>query len=121
MRVDALQPREMSGSSLATGRPAVTRPAVSQAVEAAIATGKKLPLPAAAVIDVAAAARLIDEFLRQAGRELTFSVDDITGRTVVSVRDPATGELIRQFPSEEALRIARNLEVHGAALVNELA
>lgn len=42
--------------------------------------------------------------------KLQFSIDDTTGRTVVRVTDGATGETIRQIPSEEILAIARALD-----------
>ena len=84
------------------------------------AAGKTLPPVTAPVeMDLHQAAALIDQFLRNAGRELSFSVDDSTGIVVVSVRDPRSGELIRQMPSAEALRIASNLAEHGPSLVDE--
>jgi flagellar protein FlaG len=84
------------------------------------AVGKSLPPVTTPVeMDLHQAAALIDQFLRNAGRELSFSVDDSTGIVVVSVRDPHSGELIRQMPSAEALRIASNLAEHGPSLVDE--
>ncbi|MCW5626594.1 MAG: flagellar protein FlaG [Burkholderiales bacterium] len=41
---------------------------------------------------------------------LEFSLDDETGKTVVRVVDKETQEVIRQFPSEEMLAVARNLQ-----------
>jgi flagellar protein FlaG len=61
-----------------------------------------------------AAARM-EEAARSAGRSLQFRVDEDSGRVVVSVRDPSTGELIRQIPSEAALRIARDLDSGASA------
>lgn len=43
-------------------------------------------------------------------RNLEFSVDDSSGRTVVTVRDGGTEEVIRQIPSEEALRLASDID-----------
>lgn len=40
---------------------------------------------------------------------LKFSVDDDSGRQVISVKDIASGDLIRQIPSEEALNLAEKL------------
>lgn len=68
-----------------------------------------------------AAARM-EEYARSAGRSLQFRVDQDSGRVVVSVRDPDTGELIRQIPSESALRIAQDLggsDAAGASLIIE--
>jgi flagellar protein FlaG len=41
---------------------------------------------------------------------LEFSVDGDTQRTVVKVVDQATGEVLRQIPTPEALEIAKALE-----------
>lgn len=50
-------------------------------------------------------------------RNLRFSVDEDTGRTVVKVVDPSTDEVIRQIPSEEVLAIAKDLENFSAGLL----
>jgi flagellar protein FlaG len=41
---------------------------------------------------------------------LDFAVDDSTGKVLVRITDRATGELIRQIPSEELLDIAQSLD-----------
>jgi flagellar protein FlaG len=43
-------------------------------------------------------------------RNLQFSIDQDTGRTVVKIVDSATKETIRQFPSEEFLAMSRALD-----------
>lgn len=43
-------------------------------------------------------------------RNLNFSLDDSTGRLMVKVTDSSSGEVIRQMPSEEALRLAESLD-----------
>jgi flagellar protein FlaG len=50
------------------------------------------------------------EFAKQSNRDLMFSVDETSGKTVVTVMDGETSEVIRQIPSEEVLRIAQALE-----------
>jgi flagellar protein FlaG len=40
-------------------------------------------------------------------RNLQFSVDEDSGRSVIRVVNAETQELVRQIPSEEALRISR--------------
>ncbi|MFI9653575.1 flagellar protein FlaG [Guyparkeria sp. GHLCS8-2] len=43
-------------------------------------------------------------------RDLSFTVDDDTGRTVVKVINSQTEEVVRQIPMEEVLEIARRIE-----------
>jgi flagellar protein FlaG len=49
-------------------------------------------------------------------RSLIFRVDEASGRTVITVLDATTQEVVRQIPSEEVLVLARALEVSGALL-----
>jgi len=63
--------------------------------------------------------RQIDTFLRSTNRALQFRVDDASGRMVVSVTDAETGEVIRQVPGEEALRMAERIEAQIGALLDE--
>ena len=54
----------------------------------------------------------LDELVSRAaesGASLDFRIDEDSGRVVVSVVDRRDGTVLRQMPSEEALRIARNL------------
>ncbi|MCK4951175.1 MAG: flagellar protein FlaG, partial [Gammaproteobacteria bacterium] len=44
-------------------------------------------------------------------RDLSFSIDEDSGRTVVRVIDSETKEVVRQIPSEEVLKLAQQLEV----------
>ncbi|MCQ4326879.1 flagellar biosynthesis protein FlaG [Stutzerimonas stutzeri] len=52
----------------------------------------------------------IKDFVQSIRRDLNFDLDDSTGKMVVRVTDRATGEVVRQIPTEEALRLAENLE-----------
>jgi flagellar protein FlaG len=52
----------------------------------------------------------IQSFVQNIRRDLNFSLDDSSGRVVVKVTDGVSGEVIRQLPSEEALRLAESLE-----------
>ena len=62
------------------------------------------------VADMHEVARRLENFLRSVERALEFRVDAQSGRTVISVLDAASGELIRQIPSEEALRFAQMVD-----------
>lgn len=70
---------------------------------------------------IAKAAEDIQNFVKDMGRNLNFSVDEVTGYNVVRVINPETNELIRQLPSEELLKIARNMKDLGNVLVNQKA
>lgn len=52
-------------------------------------------------------------------RNLQFSIDEQTGRTVVKVVDATTSEVIRQFPSEELLSIAQALDKFSGLLLKQ--
>lgn len=52
----------------------------------------------------------IQDFTQNIQRNLNFSINESTGRTVVEVRDVASGDVIRQLPTEEALRLAESLD-----------
>lgn len=70
---------------------------------------------------IAKAAEDIQNFVKDMGRNLSFSVDEVTGYNVVRVVNPETNELIRQLPSEELLKIARSMKDLGNVLVNQKA
>ncbi|MDD5384606.1 MAG: flagellar protein FlaG [Gallionella sp.] len=48
--------------------------------------------------------------MRQSSQNLEFSVDTSTKKPIVKMVDTQTGDLIRQFPSEETLAIARSID-----------
>ncbi len=56
-----------------------------------------------------AAARQIESFMRESGRELEFRVDEASGQVVVNVRNPQTGELIRQIPDAAFMAMAARI------------
>jgi flagellar protein FlaG len=68
--------------------------------------------------NIQAAARTIDSFVRDMGRSLDFRVDSASGKQIVRVSNPETGELVRQIPNEEAVQIARSLNYLQSVLVS---
>jgi flagellar protein FlaG len=70
---------------------------------------------------VAKAAADLQSFVQSMGRNLNFSVDETTGYHVVRVVNPNTGELVRQLPSEELLKVARDFQRLNNALVSQKA
>ena len=89
-------------------RPAVQVPQASVAVERPKKEAK--PAPPVEVPKIESVTKQIDSFLRSIGRTINFRVDPGSGKTVVSVLDATTGEVIRQVPGEEALKLAKSIE-----------
>lgn len=52
----------------------------------------------------------MSSFIQSVQRNLDFSVDDTSGEVVIKVVDTESGRLVRQIPSEEALRLSEKLE-----------
>lgn len=52
----------------------------------------------------------LNKAIQQSNRNLEFSVDTDTHKVVVKMVDTSTGQLIRQFPTEETLAISRGIE-----------
>ena len=50
------------------------------------------------------------EVLQVNNRQLSFSVDEGSNKQVVKVTDAVTGEVIRQIPSEEVLKLSERLQ-----------
>jgi len=80
--------------------------------------GKVLPPPpdekppAPEMPDVEAAVEQIRKYIEGSSRELRFSVQEDTGRTIIKVMDPNTGELIRAIPPEEVMAIAAMIDAN---------
>ena len=60
-----------------------------------------------------------NERLLQRGQKLDIGVDEESGTIVIRVSDQKTGEMIRQMPSEEALRITRSIDRLTGILVDQ--
>jgi len=59
--------------------------------------------------DLQSAVSKINDYVQNIQRSLQFTVDEGSGRDVVTVLDTKTEEIIRQYPSEEVLAFARQL------------
>ncbi len=85
--------------------------------EAAGPQAAETPTPAAeAKPDIREARRSLQETTDQLNqqmrlnkRDLNFSVDEVVNKVVVTVKNQE-GEVVRQIPSEVALRVAHNIE-----------
>lgn len=52
----------------------------------------------------------LNDMVQSIQRDLQFSVDDTSGKTVVTVLDTKTNEVIRQIPTEQVLALSENIE-----------
>ena len=83
--------------------------------------GQGLPVrqaPAIREIDLAQIAERLNQFVSDNSRSLRFRVDDLSGRTVMTVVNSITDEVIRQVPAEETLALLRTLSELRGGLVD---
>ena len=66
----------------------------------------RITKPAIDAVEVNRAVSKVNDFVKQIGRNLEFSVDESSGRVIITVRESETGKIIRQIPPEELLIIA---------------
>lgn len=110
-----------SGASTGNAQPATeavnqTRVAPTAAAEVAKAEAQP-PRPE----EVRESVDKINQAIQSLARNLQFSVDEDTKMNVVKVVDTDTKDVIRQFPSEEALAIAKALDKLQGLLFKEKA
>lgn len=60
--------------------------------------------------DIELAVQEVQAFLQVQNRNLAFSIDEDTQRSVVTVKDSESGDVIRQIPSEEVLKLAERIK-----------
>jgi len=68
-----------------------------------------------------AVAKLNDFVSKNDQRNISFSVDEDSGTTVVKVVDTESQQVIRQMPTEEALAVAKQIESMLGLIFNEQA
>lgn len=60
--------------------------------------------------DLTQAVNSVEQFTRTyMDASVKFSIDDQLGRTIITVLEPETDKVIRQFPPEEFLQVARTI------------
>ena len=66
-------------------------------------------------------AQQLQDFMGEMNRSLEFSVDKDSGRDVIKVLDKGTGDLVKQYPSEEVLTMISKLSnVTGSLIDTEI-
>jgi len=86
-----------------TDKPSETKP---QAVEAVPVSKKSQE---ADETKLKLAVQEIEKFVQSIKRNLEFSIDEHSGKVIVKVIASETGEVVRQIPSAEALKLADSL------------
>ena len=72
-------------------------------------------------VTIEQAANDLQNYVRSSGRNLNISVDQNSGYQVVRVVNADTGELIRQMPSPEFLKLAESLPYTNTGLIKQTA
>lgn len=91
---------------------------------ASAASNETLPdagRPVGPVSNLEQAVGELNRYVAGSRTDLQFRVDEDAGRVVVSIVDSESGQVLRQMPSEDALRIARYLESGGHGLLRQTA
>lgn len=93
--------------SRVTGPSAEVNNTSAQNIQADNARAKELAKQSAENIKVVSdAAKVLNNFANTIQTNLSFSVDEESGRSVITVTDKQTGDLIRQIPAKEILAVA---------------
>lgn len=107
--------------------PAVTQPALPKRMEpvaesgsnrpvSQLETGKDVPvrdMPEVPEVDLSGVVESLNDYLQSVRRDLRFSMDDATGRTVITVLHADSQEVIRQIPPESVQALAAYLRAQG--------
>ena len=94
----------------------MVKPAAIEAeIEAAAASGgDELPRPAPPdPVDLSRVTEGLNRYLTNSQRNLNFRFDESSGRTIITVVNPETNEVVRQIPPEELLSLARTMREAG--------
>jgi hypothetical protein len=115
----------VTGAPARTSAPSVPQTSKPTGSADAAVSGKQ-PLPpggdlplvdqAELAMNVERAVQRLNELMRENQRSLRFQIDEISGRTVITVLDAITNEVVRQIPSPEWLEVVRRLEQAGTLI-----
>ena len=115
-------------------------PMAAPALESNIAKGQDVPKPGSVMPhvelkaspkvpefkkqDLVQAMKELQEFVDALGRDLNFRVDESINRSIITVRDATTKQVVRQIPAEEIVSIARQItdslrEIRAGLLMND--
>lgn len=114
---DTYQPRSAQGGNAPAVPPAAANPKPAQVD----GEGPSPPKDVISAERLRSATERINAFVQPVTSDITFSIDEDTGSTVVKVIDRETKDVIRQIPSEEILTIAKALDRLQGLLIRQKA
>ena len=71
--------------------------------------------------EVKEAASRLNKALEALNRDLAISVHEDSGKLIVEVTDPGTGEIVRQIPPERVLEVEESIDNIVGLFVNDMA
>ena len=69
--------------------------------------GNEVPRAPPVPAEISRAVSNLNRFLEDSQRDFVFQLDSSSGRTIITIVNPNTGEIVRQIPPEEVLSAAR--------------
>jgi len=60
--------------------------------------------------EVEGAVTKLNDFVQTVQRNLQFNLDDTSGKTIITVVDKQTSEVVRQIPDDVAIKLAQDLQ-----------
>jgi flagellar protein FlaG len=72
-------------------------------------------------VEVKEAADRLNQALDSINRDLAISVHEDSGKLIVEVTDPGTGEVVRQIPAEQVLEVEESIDKIVGLFVNDIA
>ncbi|MFV1873315.1 MAG: flagellar protein FlaG [Oleiphilus sp.] len=60
--------------------------------------------------EVESAVTKLNDFVQTVQRNLQFNLDDASGKTIITVVDKQTSEVVRQIPDDVAIKLAQDLQ-----------
>jgi len=102
--------KRVSGDASIPEQNAKTRAASDNAEPSSESESTTLTAEAVEPTELEQAVSAVQDFVQSVQRDLNFELDDASGQVVVKVIESESGEVIRQFPSEEALGLAASVE-----------
>jgi flagellar protein FlaG len=81
-----------------------------EAVDKAVEEKDEAQEVAGATGNVGQAVTQLNDYVQTVERNLQFNLDDASGKTIITVVDKGTSEVIRQIPDDVALKLAQDLQ-----------